>query len=40
MRIGTLRNLWSRVRRSVRDEPRDLDFVTEITLVQNRHLHE
>src|SRR5215813_4763518 len=30
MRLRTLRNLWSRLRRSVRNEPRDLDFVTEI----------
>jgi hypothetical protein len=30
MRVGTLRNLWSRVRRSVRDQPRDQDFVTEM----------
>lgn len=30
MRVGTLRNLWSRLRRSVRDEPRDQDFVTEM----------
>ncbi|MBI4907004.1 MAG: ABC transporter permease [Acidobacteria bacterium] len=30
MRVGKLRDLWSRVRRSVRDEPRDQDFVTEM----------
>ena len=30
MRVGTLRNFWRRLRRSVRDEPRDLDFVAEI----------
>lgn len=30
MRVGTLRNLWTRLRRSVRDKPRDQDFVNEI----------
>src|ERR1700752_180294 len=30
MRVGMLRNLWSKLRRAVRDEPPDPDFVTEI----------
>jgi predicted permease len=30
MRVGTFRDLWNRLRRSVRDKPRDQDFVTEI----------
>ena len=30
MRVGMLRRLWAKVRRSVRDMPRDEDFVTEV----------
>src|SRR5689334_14299985 len=30
MTIGRIRNLWARVRRSLRDEPRDQDFVIEM----------
>jgi predicted permease len=30
MTVGTLRNLWTRLRHSVRDKPRDQDFGTEI----------
>jgi predicted permease len=30
MRVGTFRDLWNRLRRSVRDKPCDQDFVTEI----------
>src|SRR5262249_807802 len=30
MRVNMLRNLWKRVRRSLRDEPRDLDFIDEV----------
>lgn len=30
MRVGTLRRLWTRLWRSVRDKPRDQDFVTEM----------
>ena len=30
MRVGTRRNFWSRLRRTIRDEPRDLDFLAEM----------
>jgi putative ABC transport system permease protein len=30
MRVGTRRNFWSRLRRTIRDEPRDPDFLAEM----------